>query len=168
MAFQFNPTSRAVLRSLVPVIAPAKYQHLATDIIDHVQSTLAPSGAILHAAFELGLRTYDLGALPLHRKRAQNLVGDAAERYFQKWEHGPGPFFQLARGLNQLMSMATYEQASVKQEIGYEVEAWIEEVKRKRLTVFREEIRQQDAQIIAPDPLRPGVRVTSAARRRTA
>ncbi len=168
MSFQFNSTSRAVLRSLVPVIAPAKYQHLANDIIDHVQSTLAPSGAALHAAFELGLRTYDLGALPLHRKRAQNLVGDAADRYFEKWEHGPGPFFQLARGLNQLVSMATYEQPEVKRDIGYDVESWIEEVKRKRLTVFRDDIRKQDAQIIAPDPLRPGVRVMSAARRRTA
>jgi hypothetical protein len=168
MSFQFNSTSRAVLRSLVQVIAPAKYQHLASDIIDHVQSTLAPSGPVLHAAFELGLRTYDLGALPLYRKRAQNLVGDAADHYFEKWEHGPGPCFQLARGLNQLMSLATYEQPFVKHQIGYEVEAWIEQVKRKRLTVFRDEIRQQDAQIIAPDPLRPGVRVTSAARRRTA
>lgn len=166
--FKFNSTSRAVLRSLVPVIAPPRYEHLADGIIEHVQATLAPSGAVLHAAFELGLRSYDLGALPLHRTRAQHLTGAAAESYFVRWEHGPGPFFQLARGLNQLISMATYEQPEVKRAIGYHVEEWIEQVTRKRLTVFRDEIKRQDAQIIAPDPLRPGIRVHAAGRRRSA
>jgi hypothetical protein len=43
--------------------------------------------------------------------------------------------------------------------VGYRPAPWIAEVTHHRLTVFRDDVRRQDAQILAPDPLRPGVRV---------
>jgi hypothetical protein len=57
------------------------------------------------------------------------------------------------------MSLACYEQPEVMDAIGYRVAPWIEEVTRKRLTVFAADVRAQEAQILAPDPLRPGVDV---------
>jgi hypothetical protein len=38
-------------------------------------------------------------------------------------------------------------------------------VRRKRLTVHRDDVRRQEAQVLAPDPLRPGVQVRPERRR---
>jgi hypothetical protein len=43
--------------------------------------------------------------------------------------------------------------------VGYRPGPWIAEVTHRRLTVYRDDVRRQQAQILAPDPLRPGVRV---------
>lgn len=166
MSFRFSPTSRAVLRSLVPVICPPEAQPYADDIVDHMELTLGSSAALVRRAFEAGLATYDYGALPFHRRRARDLSPERAERYYASWEHGPTPVqVQLARALNQIMSMACYEQPAMMERVGYRVGPWIEEVTRKRLTVHRDAIRAQDERILAPDPLRPGVRVRSAMRK---
>ena len=158
-----NPTlsmaSRSVLRSLVPVICPAAYAHLAEAIVDQVEATLGASPAMVRRGFEAGLLAYDLGAVPFHRRRARALTGERAERYFAAWEHGTNVQYQLARALNQLMSMACYEQPEAMADVGYDVAPWIAEVRQKRLSVFRDEIAQQDRQLLAPDPLRPGVLV---------
>lgn len=165
MTYAFNRTSRSVLRSLVPVICPPQYVHLADAIVDHLALTLGAQPMLIRRALDAGLFTYDLGALPFHRRRAHKLTGDAAERYFQSWEHGPTPLhFQLSRLLNQLMSLSCYEQPEAMRDVGYDVAPWIEEVKQKRLSVFRDDIRKQDLQLLAPDPLRPGVRIQNKER----
>jgi hypothetical protein len=66
---------------------------------------------------------------------------------------------ELARALDQLMSLSCYEQPAMAEHVGYRVGPWIEKVTQKRLTVFRDDVRKQEAQILAPDPLRPGVNV---------
>ncbi|MGN6106782.1 MAG: hypothetical protein ACTHU0_16865 [Kofleriaceae bacterium] len=158
--YDHSPTGRAVLRSLVPVICPPEAHGLADAIVDHMALTLGASPALLRHGFAAGLVTYDLGALPFHRRRAQHLTGDAAERYFSSWDHGPTPLHvQFARGINQLMSLACYEQPAMLERLGYRPAPWMEEVTHKRLTVYRDDVRRQEAQILAPDPLRPGVRV---------
>ena len=43
--------------------------------------------------------------------------------------------------------------------VGYRVALWIDKVTQKRLTVFRDDVHKQEAQILAPDPLRSGVDV---------
>ena len=97
-------------------------------------------------------------ALPLHWSRAHRLSPSAAETYFASWEHGPTPLHvQFARAVKQLMSLSCYELPAMHERLGYHPGPWIESVRRKRLAVFANEIRRQDAQILAPDPLRPGV-----------
>ena len=49
--------------------------------------------------------------------------------------------------------------AKIMTRIGYRPGPWIAEVTRRRLTVYGDDVRRQEAQILAPDPLRPGVRV---------
>ena len=160
MTFAFPTTSRKVLRSLVPVICPPQYEHLGENIVDHMALTLGAQPALIRRALDAGLLTYDLGALPFHLRRAHKLTGDAAERYFQSWEHGPTPLhFQLSRLLNQLMSLSCYEQPEAMRDVGYDVAPWIDEVRHKRLTVFKTAISAQEKQLLAPDPLRPNVRV---------
>lgn len=161
-AFRFTDTGRKVALSLVPVICPPEFGHLAKDIVDHLALTIGASPAVLRKAINLGFLTYDLGALPFHRKRAHKLTGARAEKYFASWEHGPTPIHvQFARALNQLMSLSCYEMPEVIKAIGYQPEPWIKEVTHKRLTVYRDDVRKQEVQILAPDPLRPGVRVNA-------
>ena len=158
--YRHSPTARAVLRSLVPVICPPEAVELDGAIVDHMALTLGASPAVLSRGFALGLVAYDVGALPRYRMRARSLRGEAAERYYASWEHGPTALHvQLARGINQLMSLSCYEQPKMMELLGYRPGPWIAEVTEHRLTVYRDDVRRQEAQILAPDPLRPGVNV---------
>lgn len=148
--------SKRVLRSLVPVICPPAAEPYGDAIVDEMVLTLEASGPLMSRAFEAGLLAYDLGSLPRFGKRAHKLTGEAAERYYESWEHGLTPMHvQFARALNQIMSMACYEQPAMMESVGYRVGPWIEEVKQKRLTVYADDVKKQEEQILAPDPLRP-------------
>jgi len=154
----FDRNARAVLRSLVPVVCPPEAAPLADAIVDGVERMLAPIPPLARRAFPLGLVAYDLGALPRFGRRARTLVGDRAERYFASWEHGPTRVHrELALTINRLTTMACYEQPEMMARLGYAPAPWIAEVKRKRLAVYADDIRRQDQQLVAPDPLRPGV-----------
>ena len=157
--YRHSPTGRAVLRSLVPVICPPEAAPLADAIVDHMQLTLGASPLLVARGFAAGLVAYDLGSVPRYLRRAHALTGDKAERYFTSWERGLTPLHvQFARAVNQLMSLSCYEQPAMKEAVGYRPEPWIEEVTKKRLTVFADDVRRQDKQILAPDPLRPRVK----------
>jgi hypothetical protein len=162
--YRHSPTSRAVLRALVPVICPAEAHALADAIVDHMALTLAALPTLMARGLVAGFVAYDLAALPRFRRRARALTGERAEAYFASWEAGPTPVHvQLARALNQLMSLSCYEQPAMMARLGYRPAPWIAEVNQRRLTVYRDDVHRQAAQILAPDPLRPGVRI----RRRT-
>jgi len=159
-AYRHSTTARAVLRSLVPVICPPEAIELGDAIVEHMALTLAGAPAVLRRGFAVGLVAYDLGALPRYARRARSLRGDRAERYYAWWERGPTKVHaQLARGINQLMSLSCYEQPQMMERLGYRPGPWITQVTERRLTVYRDDVRRQAAQILAPDPLRPGVRV---------
>jgi hypothetical protein len=163
--YKHTVVARKVLRSLVPVICPPRWVHLAEPILAHMELTFGATPGLVRRGVAAGFLGYDLQAVPFHGRRAHQLTGDAAERYFASWEHGPTPVHtQFARAINQLMSLACYEQPEVMDAIGYRVAPWIEEVTRKRLTVFAADVRAQEAQILAPDPLRPGVDVRALKR----
>jgi hypothetical protein len=147
--------TRAVLRSLVPVICPPAALPLADAIVDHVALTLGASPWPLRRGFAAGLIAYDLGALPGYRRRARSLTAAAAERYFTAWEHGPTPLHvQLARATNQLLSLACYEMPAMMERVGYRPGPWIAEVRQRRLAVYADDVRRRAGEIIAPDPLR--------------
>ena len=159
-AYRHSATGRAVLRSLVPVICPPEAIALGDAIVEHMEPTIAASPVAIQRGLAIGLVLYDVSALPRYVRRARALTGERAERYYAWWYDGPTPVHrQLARGINQLMSLACYEQPAMMERLGYVPAPWIEEVTRHRLTVFRDDVRRQDEQILAPDPLRPGVRV---------
>jgi hypothetical protein len=145
-----NAVSKRVLRSLVPVICPPEAAHLADDIVEHMALTLGASPPLLRTGFDAGLLAYDLGAVARYGRRAHALTGERAERYYQYWESS-----QLGKGINQLMSLACYEQPEMMRATGFDPEPWIAEVTKKRLTVYADDVKKQEAQILAPDPLRP-------------
>jgi len=165
--FKLSTTGRKVALSLVPVICPPEYVHFSNEIVRNFELTISASPAVLRMGVNAGFTAYDLGALPRFRSRGHKLSGDDAEAYFQSWEHGITPFHvQFARALNQLISLGCYDVPEVLEKIGYHPGPWIEEVTRKRLTVYAADVRKQEIQILAPDPLRPGVKIQSATRRK--
>lgn len=162
--YRHGRTARRVLCSLVPVICPPEARALGEAIVDHMALTLGAVSSGLRRGFAAGLVAYDLGAVLRYRRRAQALRGADAERYYASWEGGPTALQrQLARAVNQLMSLACYEQPEMLAQLGYLPAPWIAQVSQRRLAVYRDDIRRQDAQILAPDPLRPlapGARAT--------
>lgn len=160
MSYRHSRTGRAVLRSLVPVICPPEAAAVGDNIVDHMALTLDASPVLLQKGFAAGLITYELSALLRYGRRASKLVGEQAERYYQSWDHGVTPIHvQFARALNQLMSLSCYEMPAMMERVGYRPAPFIEEVTQRRLSVYRDDVRKQEAQILAPDPLRPGVRL---------
>lgn len=160
--YQHTPATRAVLISLVPVICPPEAHALADAIVAHMALTLGAMPPLLRAGLAAGLVAYDLGAIPRYGRRARALPPDAAERYFAAWERVPAP---LARAIKQLMGLSCYEQPAMMERVGYRPGPWIDEVRTKRLTVYRGDAEAQEAQILAPDPLRPGVHIDRRAGR---
>ena len=159
MSYSHSPTTRAVLRSLVPVICPPEAAPLADAIVEHMALTIGASPAILQKLIGTGMTAYDVGALPRFFRRAQKLDAVRAETYFQSWEHGVTPLHvQFARAMNQLMSLSCYEQPEMMERVGFRPAPWIEQVRHKRLTVFKDDVAKQEAQVLAPDPLRPAAR----------
>jgi len=77
-----SPGSRAVLRSLVPVICPPEAAPHAEAIVEHVGLSLAVTPALVQRGFVAGLAAYDLGALPRYLRRARALTGERVERYY--------------------------------------------------------------------------------------
>jgi hypothetical protein len=151
-------TARAVLRSLVPVVCPPEASTLANAISEHVLLGIDSMPSALRHGFFAGLVTYDLGALPRHRKRARALTGAAAEAYFASWERSRMPLFaELAHTLNRVLSLSCYEQPEMAAAIGFHPAAWIDRARTRRLAVYSDDIRKQAEQILAADPLRPSV-----------
>ena len=150
--------ARAVLRSMVAVVCPPEATPLADAIVDGIELAVSATPPLARRAFPIGLVAYDLGALPRFARRARHLTGDRAERYFASWEHGPTRLHrELALTVNRLASMACYEQPEMMARLHFAPAPWIAEVKRKRLALYADDIRAQDRQLLAPDPLRPGV-----------
>src|SRR5262245_53309982 len=118
--------------------------------------------ALLRRGLFAGLAAYDVGALafwPARGRRAHRLHGDVAARYFRSWLHGPTLLHrQLALRVLQAMTLAHYEQPAVLERLGYAPAEWIDQVTRRRLKVYADDIARAAARVTAPDPLVPGVR----------
>jgi hypothetical protein len=163
MSYRHSATTRAVLTSLVPVICPPEAVHLAEPIVTNMEQQFDSIPPLLQHALTAGFLAYDLGALPRYRRRAQRLAPEQADPYFQTWEHGITPMHrEFATRMTSLMSLACYEQPEMMERVGYRVGPWIEQVTKKRLTMFADDIKRQAAQILAPDPLRPAAPAAKA------
>ncbi|MBE7450187.1 MAG: hypothetical protein HS111_15185 [Kofleriaceae bacterium] len=164
MSYQHPPAVRRVLESLVPVVCPpeAVALGLTAAIVDHVALTMSAVPPPVPAR---------PGARPHHaRSGGDGVAGGAwpprppapaglAERWFERWERGLTPVErELTHAVGQLLKFGCYEQPAMLARLGYTPQAWIEQVTRRRLQVYGDDIRRAEAAIIAPDPLRPPVR----------
>jgi len=163
-AYRHPAAVRRLLDSLVGVVCPPEVVELGLgpDLVDHVELTMSALPVRFRQALVAGLLTYDLSALAWWRargRRAHALPPELAERWYERWHHGWTPVErELARGVAQLLKMACYEHPTMQERLGYRPAAWIDQVSRRRLTVYGDEIRAAAAAVTAPDPLRPPVK----------
>ena len=160
--YEMPQAVRRVLESLATVVCPPEATQLGIvgDIVDHVGQTMSALPPLFRRGLIAGAITYDLGALPFHLRRAHKLQGERAVKYFESWLHGPTPLHrQLALALRQLLALAHYEQPVIQSRMGYRPQAWIEQVKRRRLEVYADDIARHAQSLITPDPL-PGITPT--------
>ena len=167
--YQHSAAVRRVVHHLVGVLCPPDAAELGIvdDVANHMGEMMAALPAIMRQGLVAGILTYDVGALAFRSgfARAHQLSMADANRYFDSWLHGPTPLHkQLAKTFMQLLNLAYYEHPKVQAAIGYTPTEWIEKVTKKRLTVFKDVIAKRETEMIAPDPLRPGVSIHSAAR----
>ena len=140
-------------------VAPTQLSLLVTSFTAPFGLLMLGLLMILVLAFVAYMAVWQGQALIQSRQHAKELerqrtLADQAEAYFGSWETGPTPLHvQLARALNQLMSLSCYEQPEMMEAVGYRPAPWIAEVTKKRLTVYAEDVERQQAQVLAPDPL---------------
>lgn len=159
IGYRHSATARKVLRSLVPVLCPPEAAPLDDAIVDHMELAFAATPRLVRAAARTGFAAYDALALPRYRKRAHKLGPVEADAYYESWRHGITPVHQqFALMLSQLMSMSCYEQPEMMKAIGYHVDEWVAGVTKKRLAVYADDIARREADILAPDPLRPAAK----------
>jgi hypothetical protein len=77
----------------------------------------------------------------------------AQERHFQAWCHGPRR--HVIRLIKMAVAFGHWELPEVKAAMGYHPERFIAEVSARRLESWRDAIREAEATVLAPDPLRP-------------
>ena len=111
-----NSASKRVLRSLVPVICPPEAAPLADAIVEHMALTLG-ARARCSGVRRRPARLRSRRGRSLWSARALRLTGDRAERYYQYWESS-----QFGRAINQIMSLACYEQPEMMKAVGFEPE----------------------------------------------
>jgi len=160
VSYQHAGGTRRALEGIAGVVCPpeARARGLIADVVDHVALTMSVLPPLFRNGLVMGLRTYDLLAIARYGKPAHRLVPADAEAYFLWWKHGVTPLQrQLAIGVKQLCTLAYYELPAVQEQIGYRPTQWIEQVKRRRLEVYADDIQRHQQSLIAPDPL-PGVR----------
>jgi hypothetical protein len=162
-AYRHGNSVRRVVHHLIAVLCPPDAEQLGIvdDIANHMGEMMAALPAIMRQGLIAGVLTYDIGAMafgPSRGKRAHQLDVSDGGRYFDSWLHGPTPIHsQLAKTFMQLLNLGYYEHPTVQAAIGYTPAAWIDKVTKRRLTVFQNEITKRAVDVIAPDPLRPGV-----------
>jgi hypothetical protein len=168
--FRLPRRARAVLASLVPVVCPQGAARLGlTDwLVDHAELSAGSFPAAVRQALIVGLTTYDLSAAAWPRARgrtASRLRGDAAAAWFRLWWRSRlPPQRELSRAVKSILALAYYEAPAVQAEMGYTPQAWIDQVKRRRLEVHGEAIERHDRSLLAPDPLPSSLAARRAAR----
>jgi hypothetical protein len=160
--YSHPPRVRRLLRSLVPIICPPEAEGLGvTDaVVHHVELSMRAFPAPLRQALLLGLRTYELGAIAWRGRPASRLSRERAAAWYRFWWKSPlAPQRELAKAIKALMIIGYYEMPAVQQALGYAPQAWIEQVKVRRLEVYSDAIRRHETSLIEPDPREEAHRV---------
>jgi hypothetical protein len=159
--FRLPHLCRRALGPLVRIICPTEVDTLpgpvAAEVLDEVERMLAAFPAHVRASLTLGLAAFELGAaaLPSSRGRPFSRLAPAAQAdYFDGWWHSPlAPLRQFAKALKGVLCLCYFEHPRVKEQLGYDPDAWIREAAERRARTWAEAIRAHEALVTRPDPL---------------
>ncbi|MDQ4078149.1 MAG: GMC family oxidoreductase [Chloroflexota bacterium] len=157
--FRLSPRARRILAALAPIVCGADVEELAltTPILEHVERTLGSFPAALRAAILAGLNVFELSAAARRSSRGRRfsqLPRQAACRHYESWWSSRfAALREIASLLKATLALAYYEQPPIRARLGYDPDHWISEVAQRRLARWSTEIRQHEAELLAPDPL---------------
>lgn len=167
-SYRHGPRARRTLAAMARVACPPQADELgiARDIVDHVELSMATLPAPFRTGLLAGLESYEQGARLGNRGRPASKLDPAAARaYFESWRGSRFPVFrEFIKGVGGLLCLAHYEMPAVKEQLGYTPEAWIDKVRRHRLTTYSDAIERHRRDLLSPDPL-PGAAAPPATRK---
>ncbi|MCA8922219.1 MAG: hypothetical protein KDD82_10450 [Planctomycetes bacterium] len=149
---------QATVRALVPVVCTdaAQRMGIVEDVADGVERFLGTLPGHLQKGILAGLWTLELtpAADPRNLGRTfSRLRPERAQKTFDLWWHLPGPTHQLARALKMFVSFAFYEHPKMRERLGYDPEAYLAQMRRKRLAEHADAIAAHTAKVLAPNPV---------------
>lgn len=157
--FELPRDHRALLRTLVPVIAPpgeAERLGVIEACVDEAELIMRALPKVVRLALAAGMTTYDQTAR-LHPRNlgraAHALDGKGAHRWFDFWRHGNALQRNFIKGIKGIIGMAYYELRPVQDAMGYTPHQWIDKVKATRLQVYADDIAAHEATVFERDPL---------------
>lgn len=146
---------RRVVTRFAEIVCPPDGRHRIPAVLTEFELLVGalPTGsrrglAAAFLAFDRGARLY----FPGRGRRFTRLDDGAADAYLTALVARPGAAGNAARKLRSLVAMCYYELADVKAELGYQPDAYIAAVARRRLETYRADIEAGEALVLAPDP----------------
>ncbi|MEZ6185667.1 MAG: hypothetical protein R3F62_11740 [Planctomycetota bacterium] len=157
--FELPARLQATVRALVPVVCTeeARRMGIVDEVARGVERFLGTLPAHLQKGILAGLWTLEFTPLADPRNLGRSfsrLSPERAQRAFDLWWRLPGPTHQLVRALKMFVSFAFYEHPKVRERIGYDPEAYLAQMRRKRIEQHHEVIAQHAEKVVTPDPVR--------------
>lgn len=147
------------LRQLAHVMCPKEMRYLGlTDaVLDHLELTMDSLPRHVRIALLVGVQSMETGARLWPKARLKPfsaLSQELATQYWERWwtsnAEVPAGF---AKAIKAFVVMGYYEQPEIKVQLEFLPEVWTAKVASKRLEQWVEAIQNQDALILAPDPV---------------
>ena len=147
------------LRQLAHVTCPKEMRYLGlTDaVLDHLELTLDSLPRHVRVAILAGVQSLETGARLWPKARLKPfsaLSPELATQYWEKWWSSnadvPASF---SKAIKAFVVMGYYEQPEIKVQLEFLPEVWTAKVASKRLEDWVEAIQNQDALVLAPDPV---------------
>ena len=157
---------RRTVTAIAPIACPPEIEALGLvdAVVDHLELSMRALPEVVRVGLIAGVTGYELASMawPGHWGRpASKLNRDQAIRYFNGWHKSPIRLQrEFIKGIKGLLCMGYFSLPEVKELIGYTPDAWVDQVKRKRLATYGDDIRRHEESILAADPL-PSTMTTS-------
>jgi hypothetical protein len=151
---QLGVTERRIVARFAETVCPPQLRacDLTDNLLAEFESLLGVVPPAVRSSVRIGLRVFNQGARLYPRARGRRFVGladDEADAYFRAVLTRAGAGLQRIKGL---VVMCYYELPEVKDQLGYQPDAYIAAASRRRLASYGPLIRAGEAALLAPDP----------------
>jgi len=145
---------RRILARFAEVVCPPhmRAENLTHNVVTEFESLLEVLPPALRWSVRAGMVAFDQGARlypPAHGRRFARLTDDVADAYFRARAARDSAGIARIKGL---VVMCYYELPEVKEQLGYQPDAYIAAVSRRRLASYGPLIRAGEAALLAPGP----------------
>lgn len=144
--FRLPRAARDALAALTPVVCPPDVGPLGLTgaVVDHAELMIGSFPAPMRAGLLVGLGAFEA---------SRRLTFASPEAAFARWWGLPGPFHALAKGLKAILVLGYYEHPVIRQQLGYDADAYVADAVRRRQARFADDLARYERVVRAPEPL---------------